>query len=93
MDRNLYGKIKKRDSRCVLVLGYIIIEEYRVSENPLAFVQQHLLKPADLSVPQLETIMGQLMVKHIDMADLYFQYAYGILGIGRRHFKRRQFFS
>jgi TldD protein len=44
-----------------------------VSKNPLAFVQQHLLAPAELSLPQLEAIMGQLMVKNIDMADLYFQ--------------------
>ena len=44
-----------------------------MSENPLAFVQQHLLAPAELSLPQLEAVMGQLMVKQIDMADLYFQ--------------------
>jgi TldD protein len=44
-----------------------------VSENPLVFVQNHLLSPAELSLPQLEAVMGQLMVKKIDMADLYFQ--------------------
>ncbi|MEY3182628.1 MAG: hypothetical protein RLZ35_613 [Pseudomonadota bacterium] len=44
-----------------------------MSENALAFVEKQLLAKADLSLAQLEKVMGQLMVKQIDMADLYFQ--------------------
>ena len=34
-----------------------------------------LLTPANLEVPQLQQVLGEMMSHHIDYADLYFQYS------------------
>lgn len=44
--------------------------------NPLALAQSALLEPAGLSENHLQKILGQILTRSIDSADLYFQASY-----------------
>lgn len=43
-------------------------------KNPVKIVTQSLLEPVNLALPDLESIMGEVMSRRIDAADLYLQF-------------------